>query len=195
MTMLHRIQEKIPANVQKALVEVDSAFVMGGFITSCIHDEPFSDIDIFCHYNDISRFTSLLGVKDDEITTICKDYPGQDHTRHVLKTVVDGVPIDLVSYSNVYNPSYKVDFYSRMIWYDGHSVYADDNISFYDAYNKVLRFNPNYGMTMNEYFRVLDIVYGRACECEDCMTMYYSSRQITMIRNIRKYRDRGYVIY
>lgn len=195
MTMLHQIQEKIPAKVQKSLVEVDSAFVMGGFITSCMHDEPFSDIDIFCHYNDIPRFISLLGVKDEEITTICKDYPSLNHTSHVLKTAVDGVLIDVVSYSSVYNPSYKVDFYSRMLCYDGHGVYADDDISFYDAYHKVLRFNPNYGLTMKEYFRVLDIVYGRSCECDDCMTSFYSPRQITMIRNIRKYLDRGYVVY
>lgn len=193
MIMLQQVQEKIPASVQKALVEVDSAFVMGGFITSCIHDEPFSDIDIFCHHNDVPRFISLLGVEESQIQMVCKDYPGLAASSHVLKTIVDGIPIDLVGYSNVYNPSEKVDFYSRMICYDGHGLWADDSISYYDAQNKILRFNPYYGISMKHYFRVLDVVYGRACECGDCME-WYSPRQITMIRNIRKYLERGYTI-
>lgn len=183
------VMQKIPERILNVLQNFESAFIMGGFVSSCLLDEPVNDIDLFCHYDEVEMLLENLDIDPDN-AQISFSYPSL--STHVLKTTIDNLSVDIVAYSNKFDPTYHVDFFCRSLCFDGFKITASNPLAFSDVETKTLRRNPYYMMDYGS-FQEAAAIATKCCPCSQHKNYdNLTSRQKTMVKNIKKYISKGY---
>ncbi len=201
-----KINERVPLKIKEFLEKFPTAFIMGGFVTAALHDEEFSDIDLFFHKKNATEVFNFFG-KDclgdnDKKYFQSRSFFFQDITVHCRKITVDGFSIDLVMYGDGFNPSIHVDFSCRMLQFSHQGLRYPHYICLQDVFNKNLRINLIW-FFMNELKTIGSICppFWSICSPAQmiCNIRWYPQEilpawQQKLINNIEKYERRGYTL-
>lgn len=152
----------LPDLVVRILDLIPGAYIMGGAIISSILGEPRNDIDLFFPHHQTDYVLEILD-QNPEVRSV--DYT-MCRSRHIGKVTLEGVEVDLISYGFKFYPFINVDFYARMIRFDGKRFIMDRSEVLDDIEHKILRKN----------------------------SLYYCKSEKALERTIEKYSKRGWTL-
>ena len=140
-------QKELPPKYWKILQEIDSVYILGGSVSSQLGNpilDKVNDYDIFYHYKDRKEVFDIIGLEFPTETFVYS--PKTSH----IKIVNDSLKIDLVEYTNDFDPENDVDFYCRMARFNGKKLLASDK-TINDIKHKRLTYNYKHAAGYNFY--------------------------------------------
>jgi len=177
----HKIESILPEKYLRVIRDVNSSYILGGAISSIISDSPINDIDIFFHEDDRIKVEEILDFKFENC------YVSDGSRRYAPKTIhltkhFDDVYIDFVQYTDDFSPAKDVDFYCRMVSFDGKEIKCPSFMCIDDILRKKLTFNFDHpaGRELNY------------CLKNNTDPPNPSLTYVTLVKNIIKLYSKGY---